>query len=185
MQRSEIPGAGRPCWPEDTPLMPLARLPDFAARHPGYAKRRPCRAIGARSADEAAGQYQRGLQSGGKSKGVPPRQHCRKNKVVGRTSVRRSRLRSAPRRTEVRPTKTAFFAALTLQAALAAACRQGCRAIPEPAAALVIKSAYNRLMPPSTTSSSPTIYDDISLARNSAALAISSGSPKRLLGDFS
>ena len=35
--------------------------------------------------------------------------HCRENKAVGRTSVRRSRLRLAPRRTEARPTKSAYF----------------------------------------------------------------------------
>jgi len=41
--------------------------------------------------------------------GTPPEGHCRENKVVGRTSVRRGAERKRLRRTEVRPTKTAYF----------------------------------------------------------------------------
>ena len=38
-----------------------------------------------------------------------PTHHCRENKVVGRTSVRRGAERKRLRRTEVRPTQTAYF----------------------------------------------------------------------------
>ncbi len=39
---------------------------------------------------------------------IPILPHCRENKVVGRTSVRRGAECKRLRRTEVRPTKTAY-----------------------------------------------------------------------------
>jgi hypothetical protein len=61
--------------------------------------------------------------------------HCRENKVVGRTSVRRGAERKRLRRTEVRPTKTAYFRTSGVKHGckarwLCAACRLGYKAIP-------------------------------------------------------
>ena len=62
---------------------------------------------------------------------TPPEGHCRENKVVGRTSVRRGAERKRLRRTEVRPTKPVMLGStLVLQ--------QGCEAIPERLAGQVV-----------------------------------------------